>query len=118
MSPFQNLSRFQKTKLIFIGIYFLFNLVILIVSFRLSLDNIRFLVDVSKLIPYAKYIASLGMLLFFILLLLQYIEIKGVKKDLKKHMGEVHVLKSKMYDMEEQHKKSAQETDKNEPENK
>lgn len=121
MSFFSNQTRFQKTKLIFIGVYFIFNLVILIVSFRLSLDNIRFLVDVSKLIPYAKYIASLGMVLFLGMIIIQYIEVRKVRNELNKNVKEVHLLKSKLYDMDEKEKKDTKvipEPDSEEPESK
>ncbi len=112
------MPRFQKNKLIFIGIYFLFNLIILIVSFRLSLNNIRFLVDVSKLIPYAKYVAMLGMILFLTLILIHYIELRRTKNELNKSIKEVHVLKSRLYDLEEKEKKNIQQPESNEPENK
>ncbi len=112
------MSRFQKNKLIFIGIYFLFNLIILIVSFRLSLNNIRFLVDVSKMIPYAKYVALLGMILFFILILIHYIELRRTKTELNKNIKEVHVLKSRLYDLEEKDKKNIQQPESDPPENK
>ena len=124
MSFLKDLSRFQKTKLILIGTYFIFNLVILIVSFRLSLNNIRFLVDVSKLIPYAKYVASLGMLLFLILVIIHYFEVKKIKNELNKNIQEVHLLKSRLYDLEEKGRmeisenKNIQETGQEAPENK
>jgi len=118
MSFLQNLNRFQKTKLSFIGVYFIFNLVIMIVSFRLSLNNIRFLVDASKMIPYAKYVASLGMLLFFGLLIIHYIEIRKVRKELNKNVKEVHVLKSKLYDMDEKEKTTGEKEESGQPENK
>lgn len=118
MSFLQNLSRFQKTKLSFIGVYFIFNLVIMIVSFRLSLNNIKFLVDASKMIPYAKYVASLGMLLFFGLLLIHYIEMRKVRKELNKNVKEVHELKSKLYDMDEKEKTTGEKEESGQPEDK
>ena len=119
MAFLQNLNRFQKTKLIFIGLYFIFNLVIMIVSFRLSLNNIKFLVDVSKMIPYAKYVASLGMIFFFGLIIIHYIELRKVKKELNKNVKEVHVLKSRLYDMDEKEKTTGlKKEESDQPENK
>jgi hypothetical protein len=105
MSLFDNLTRFQKNKLIIIGAAFVFNLISVIFSFQLSLNNLRLLVDFSKFIPYMRYIALLGMILFFGVIIMHYLELKPLKKSVEKKDLEIHLLKSRLYDLEENEKK-------------
>lgn len=118
MPAFQNLDRLQKTKLILIGIYLIYNLLALFISFRMNLDNLRFLVNISKMIPYMRYIALLGFILFVGLIFVQYLELNRVKKELKKNIQEIHVLKSRLYDIEEKEKLKTNVPNQGHPESK
>jgi hypothetical protein len=115
MSLFEDLSRFQKSKLIIIGTAFLLNLIFLIFSFQLSLDNLRLLVDFSKFIPYMRYVALFGMILFLGVIITHYLELKPLKKNIEKKDLEIHLLKSRLYDLEENEKKKDKDKNQDQP---
>jgi hypothetical protein len=100
MSFFSELSSFQKTKWIYIGVYFVLNLAVLFISFQLSLDNVRALINLSRMVPYMRYFATAAMLMFLGLLLIHYLEVLSLKRDMAKRDQDMHLLKSKLYDLE------------------
>jgi hypothetical protein len=117
MSWFEDLTRFQKIKLIIISAAFIFNLISVIFAFQLSLNNFSLLVDFSRFIPYMRYVELLGMFLFLGVIIIHYLEIKPLNKDIEKKEMEIHLLKSRLYDLEENEKKREKDKNQNHPAN-
>jgi hypothetical protein len=115
MSLFDNMSRFQKNKLLITVTFFIFNLISVIFAFQLSLNNFRLLVDFSKFIPYMRYVALLGMILFLGLIIMHYLELTPLKKSVEKKDMELHLLKSRLFDLEENEKKREKEKNQDQP---
>ena len=115
MSLFNNMSRFQKNKLLITGAYFIFNLIFLIFSFQLSLKNWRLLIDYSWFIPYIRYAALLGMILFLGMVIMHYLELTPLKKSVEKKDMELHLLKSRLFDLEENEKKREKDKNQDQP---
>ncbi|HLF33685.1 MAG TPA: hypothetical protein VI583_05585 [Cyclobacteriaceae bacterium] len=107
MSLFSDMSRFQKFKWIYIGVYFVLNLIVLIISYRISHNfgkSFDELFDMQAKVPNMWYFPLVGMLMFLGLILIYTIEIRQLKGAVSKKEKDMHLLKSKLYDIE----KSAQ----------
>jgi hypothetical protein len=98
------LSRFQKIKITIILIYFILNAFLLILAFKMNIDDLKFLVRMARYIPYFRYIASANMLLIIMVITMNYMELRKLNKMHKSAEQEVKHIKSKLYDMEEEKK--------------
>lgn len=97
----KNLSGYQKAKYIIIAAYFVVNLILLIISFRMNIDDLRFSIKVARYIPYMKYIIILNIIMIVSILIMFYYEILKIKNNYKTHGEELARIKSKLYDIEE-----------------
>ena len=104
MEERQGLNGLRKFKTGLIILYFILNGLLLILAFRMNVDDLKFLVRMARYIPYFRYIASANLLLIFIILIMHYYELKKMRKRTKNAEEEVKNIKSKLYDMEEEKK--------------
>ncbi|MBS0000647.1 MAG: hypothetical protein KFF73_16825 [Cyclobacteriaceae bacterium] len=100
----QGLNRFKKVKTGIILVYFILNGLLLILSFQMNVDDLKFLVRMARYIPYFRYIASANMLLIIIVITMNYLELKKLHKRNKAAEREVVNIKSRLYDLEEEKK--------------
>ena len=111
------MNRFQKFKWIYIGIYFVLNVIVLIVSYRVS-HNVKVLLNMSQNISKMWYFPLIGILMFLGLLLIYYVEIRQLNGAIEKKEKEMHLLKSKLYDIEKPAQGSSAEEKKGQQGNK
>ena len=97
----KNLSGYQKAKYIIIASYFVVNLLLLVISFRMNIEDLRFSIKVARYIPYMKYIIFLNIILVVSILIMFYSEIQKIKNNSKANGEELTKIKSKLYDIEE-----------------
>ncbi len=100
----QGLNRFQKIKYAVVVIYFVLNALLLILSFKMNIDDLKFLVKMARYIPYFRYIASANILLITIILSMYYLEIRRLKIINRSSEQKVDKIKSRLYDLEEEKK--------------
>lgn len=96
----KNLSPFQKTKLIIIGVFLLYHFALIFISFKIVDLDFQIMKKMVKFMPYMRTFTLLGMLLLLTILALHYWEIRksrirnnGLEKD-------VQYLKSRLYELE------------------
>ncbi len=117
MSLFSDMNRFQKFKWIYIGTYFVLNLIVLVISYRVS-HNVKVLLNMSQNISKMWYFPLLGILMFLGLILIYYVEIRQLNSTVTKKENEIHLLKSKLYDIEKPAQVSSAEEKKGQQGNK
>ena len=100
----RGLSRFQRIKYSVIVVYFILNAFLMILSFQMNIDDLKFLVKMARYIPYFRYIASANILLIIIVLSMYYLEIRKLKKINKNTAQKVDKIKSRLFDLEEDKK--------------
>jgi hypothetical protein len=110
----QGLRRFGKIRTGIILVYFILNGLLLILSFQMNVDDLKFLVRMARYIPYFRYIASANMLLIIIVLTMYYFELKKLNKRNKAAEQEVINIKSRLYDLEEEKKGTIKKYDQEE----
>jgi uncharacterized membrane protein (UPF0182 family) len=103
----KNISGYQKAKYIIITAFFVVNFILLIISFRMNIDDLRFSIKIARYIPYMKYIVLLNIILVVSILTMFYSEILKIKNNNKANEEELVRIKSKLYDIEK--KKSSLE---------
>lgn len=94
----KNLSRHQKAKYIMITSFFVANIILLIISFRMNIDDLKFSIRVARYIPYIRYIVLLNILLVVSILTMYYLEANKIKKNHEANQEELARMKSKLYD--------------------
>ena len=94
----KSLSTFQKIKYGIIILYFVLNLAFLILSFNMSTDNLKMMIKMGRYSNYMRYFAILAMGLFFTVVSMYYVELKGLKRKRELDETEITKLKSKLYD--------------------
>jgi DNA integrity scanning protein DisA with diadenylate cyclase activity len=104
MENLQGVNRFKKVKTGIILVYFILNGLLLILSFQMNVDDLKYLVKMARYIPYFRYIASANMLLIIIVITMYYLELKKLHKRNKAAEREVVTIKSRLYDLEEEKK--------------
>ena len=85
---FKNLSGFQKVILSIIILFFIFNLVLLIISLFMDANDLKQMVKMARYISYMKYVVIINMILFSVILSMYYYEIRKLRrisKEFEKH---------------------------------
>ena len=100
-------------KIIVILIYFILNAFLLILAFRMDINDLKFLVKMARYIPYFRYIASINLVMILMVILMHYIEVRNLVKKHKTTEQDLVNVKSRLYDLEvekkEMIKKSTQD---------
>ncbi len=99
---FTKLGAKQKFMYIIILIYFILNLILLVIAFSMNLDDLQRLVKIARYIPYMRYVATANIVLFTIILIMFYSELQTVQNKHKKAREEVLKIKSRLYDIKEE----------------
>lgn len=93
----------KKPKTIFYFIYFLFHVGLLLVSIYVNYksEDFEFLLKLRERMDVMIYVAAVGLLLFFIDLVLVTLEVRNHLKEKEKLEHEINSLKAKMFDLQD-----------------
>lgn len=91
----------KKVKLFFLAALFVYHLVTVYVTLYLE----KHVFELLKYLDYLAYGSFAGLLLFLGYLFINYLNIKGLKTELAASEQDKTVLKSKIYDQEEEEKR-------------
>ena len=96
----KNLTLFQKTKLIVIGLIFIYHITSVFISFKIVELDFQIMKKMVKFMPYMRSVTLLGMLLLITLVVLFYWELRrGRMKNLELEK-DAQYLKSRLYELE------------------
>lgn len=95
----KSLSGKQKFRYLIILIYFILNLILLLIAFQMNLDDLQRLVKIARYIPYMRYVALANIVLFTVILIMFYVELRNAHTKQRKAEDEVLKIKSKLFDL-------------------
>ena len=98
----KGLSGKQKFRYLIIMVYFILNLILLLIAFQMNLDDLQRLVKIARYIPYMRYVALANIVLFTVILIMFYVELRNAHAKQKKAEDEVVKIKSKLFDQTDQ----------------
>lgn len=96
----KNLSPFQRTKLVIIGLFFLYHLAMVFISFKIVDLDFQIMKKMVKFMPYMRTFTLLGMLLLIAILVLYFWEVRKSRLRNNELEKDVQYLKSRLYELE------------------
>ncbi len=99
----------KKPKSIFFIVYFLFHIALLVVSIYVNYrsEDFEFLLWLRGKMSMMVYVSAIGLILFFINVLVAGLDKRSSEKEITALQSEVNSLKAKMFDLQEASKTTA-----------
>ncbi|QSE98913.1 hypothetical protein [Fulvivirga lutea] len=93
----------KKPKSIFLIIYFIFHVLLLVVSIYVNYrsEDFEFLLWLRGKMDLMVYVSAIGMILFFVNVLISGLDARSHSKEKSALEQEVNALKAKMFDLQE-----------------